>query len=149
MDLGHPPSDEAPRGVADQGRALDPDGVQEGLDVGGEVVDGVTAVGALGVAVATLVQGKGAVAVGQQGQEPTEGEPGVGVAVQEHDRLPARVALLGVVDLGAAGKSGGRKPELRNVLWLPPRCPAPKGASSYDRVTKTNPAKWQWSYAPV
>jgi hypothetical protein len=96
--------------VADQGGALGPDGVQEGHQVGGEVLDGVAAVGPLGVAVAALVDGVGAVAGGQQGQHPAVGEPGVGVGGEEDDRLPARVALLGVVDPRAAGKPCGPKP---------------------------------------
>ena len=65
----------------------------------------------LGVAVATLVQGVSVVAGGQQGQHPAVGEPRVGIGGQEHDRLPARVALLGVVDLGAAGQARAGKPK--------------------------------------
>ena len=53
----------------------------------------------LGVAVAALVQGVGVVARGQQRKDSAEREPGVGVRVDEEDRLPTRVALLGVVDL--------------------------------------------------
>jgi len=42
--------------VADQGGPPDPDGIQEGHHVAGEVLDGVAAVRPLGVAVAALVQ---------------------------------------------------------------------------------------------
>jgi hypothetical protein len=52
--------------VADQGRPLKADGVQEGHGVGGEVVDAIAAGRALGVAVAALVHGEGVVAGGQQ-----------------------------------------------------------------------------------
>lgn len=110
VGLGHAPGDKAARRVADQGGALGPDGVQEGHHVGGEVLDGVAAVGAFGVAVAPLVHGIGVVAPRQQGQDPAVGEPRVGVGGQEDDRLPARVALLGIVHLGAAGKADGPKP---------------------------------------
>jgi hypothetical protein len=102
--------------VADQAGAFDPDGVQEGHHVDGEVIDGVAAVRPLGVAVAALVQRVGVVAHRQQGQDPAPGEPRVGVAGQEDDRLPARVALLGVVDPRTAAKMRGGKPKLRNLL---------------------------------
>jgi hypothetical protein len=65
---------------------------------------------------ATLAKGVGAVGGGQQRQQAAEGEPGVGVAVQEDDRLPVRVALGDVVDLRAAGEPRSRKPKLRNLL---------------------------------
>ena len=55
----HPPGGKAAPRVPDQGDALDGDGVQEGHGVGGEVLDPVAAGRALGVAVATLVQGGG------------------------------------------------------------------------------------------
>jgi hypothetical protein len=66
--------------------------------------------------VATLAEGVGAVVGRQQRQQAAEGEPGVGAAVQEQDRLPVQVALGGVVDLRAAGEVCGRKPKLRNLL---------------------------------
>jgi hypothetical protein len=122
VGLDHPPGGEAAFRVADHGCLVDPDGVQEGHDIGDQVGDLVAAVGALGVAVAALVEGVGVVGSGQQRQEAAEGEPGVGVAVQEDDRLAVRVALLGVVHLGAAGQAGGREPKLRNLLlygWPP------------------------------
>jgi hypothetical protein len=122
----HPPGGEGTPRVADQGDALDADGVQERHGVGGEVVDPVAAGRALGVAVATLVEGVGVVAGGQQGQDPAVGEPGVGIGGQEHDGLPAGVALLGVVDLGAGGKARGGEPGRWNGLlhgW-PPGTPA-------------------------
>jgi hypothetical protein len=62
MGLCHPTGDEAAGRVPDQGRAADPDTIQEGHDIGGEVVDGVAAARVLGVAVAALVQGVGVVA---------------------------------------------------------------------------------------
>jgi hypothetical protein len=102
--------------VADQGGALRPDDVQEGRHVGGEVLDGVAAGRALGVAVAALVQRVGVVVGGQQGQDPAVGEPRVGVGGQEDDRLPARVALLGVVDQRTGGKPRGGEPKLWDLL---------------------------------
>jgi hypothetical protein len=64
----------------------------------------------LGVAVAALVQGVGVVAWRQQGQNSAVGEPRVGVGGQKEDRLPARVALLRIVNSRVAGKPHGGKP---------------------------------------
>jgi hypothetical protein len=102
--------------MADQSGAFGPDGVQEGHHVGGEILHGVAAVRPLGVAMAALVHGEGVVARGQQGQDPAEREPRVGVGGQEDDRLPALVALLGIVEPRTAGKARGRESKLRNLL---------------------------------
>jgi hypothetical protein len=116
VDLSHAPGDKAAPRVTDQGGPPDPDGVQEGHHVVGEVLHRVAAGRPLGVPVAALVQRVGVVAPRQQGQDPTVGEPRVGVGGQKDDRLPARVALLGIVDPRTAGKARGGKPKLRNLL---------------------------------
>jgi hypothetical protein len=116
LEFCHSPGDKAAPRMADQAGTLDPDGIQEGHHVGGEVLNAVTAGRPLGVAVAALVHGEGVVARGQQRQDPAVGEPGVGVSGQEHDRLSARITLFGIVHPRAASKACGRKPKLLTIL---------------------------------
>jgi hypothetical protein len=85
--------------MTDEGSFFDADRVHEGIYIGGEVVGRVAAFGLISVPVPALGEREGVVGGREQGEHPTEGEPRVGVPVQEDDRFPCSIAsLFGVVE---------------------------------------------------
>src|SRR5688572_11200296 len=101
------PRDEATERVADQGRALDPDGIEKSDDVARHFGNRVPGGWAIGVTEAAQVDGERTNSRGQQRQDAAEGEPGVGPAVQEDDRLPLEIAGFDVVQGRAVWQTDG------------------------------------------
>ena len=85
----HSLGEKGSRRSTDDGRFFDPDRVHERIDIGGEVLRRVAAFGLVRVPVSALGEREGVVGGREQGEHPAEGEPGIGVAVEEDDGFPS------------------------------------------------------------
>src|SRR5918998_5585639 len=93
----HSLCEEGPSRRTDEGSFFDPDRVHKRIDIGGEVLGCVAALGLVRISVPALGEREGMVLRGEQGEHPAEGEPGVRVPVEHDDGFSCQVALFGVV----------------------------------------------------
>ena len=99
----HEEADPAAPVVADELDAVEVEGVEDGEDVGGEVLLVVAEAGRVGPAEAAQVEGDDAVVGGEVGDEVAPLVVVLGPAVQEEDGVGVGRAGFGVVEAQAAG----------------------------------------------
>src|SRR5215210_9024153 len=97
-----------------EGRFLDSDRIHERIDIGGEVLQRVAALWLIRLPVPALGERESMVLGREQGEHPAEGEPRIGVAVEEKDRFPSSIAAFGVVEANTR-REGRRCGELDAV----------------------------------
>jgi len=85
-------------------RALHRHRIEELRNIGGVIVDAISAVGTVGLPEPALVRHERVTVRREERQHPAERKPGVRPPVQKDDRLAMIVTLLCVVKPGAVGQ---------------------------------------------